>query len=170
MKNQLLETVEYKVEKTRGGTWRSFLHENGQLFREYRSHRTVLGLPLVHYTRGRSPETGRRVVARGFFAFGRYAVGVVAFGQTALGVVAFGQAGIGLLAGVGQAATGVVALGQVALGLALGIGQLATGYVAVGQLALGTYVLAQLGHGAHAWTQRAADPEAVRFFRDLLPR
>ncbi len=170
MKNQLLEPVEYKVEKTRSGTWRSFLHPNGSLFQEYRSHRTLLGLPLVHYTRGRCPETGRRVVARGFFAFGRIAVGVVAFGQAAFGVVAVGQAGIGLLAGLGQGVCGIFALGQVAFGLALGIGQLATGYVAVGQLALGSYVLAQIGHGAHAWTQRAADPEAVRFFRALLPR
>jgi hypothetical protein len=169
MKNQLLEPVEYKVDRTRGGTWRSFLHVNGQLFQEYRSHRTVFGFPLVHYTRGRSPETGRRVVARGFFAFGRYAVGVVAFGQAALGIVAFGQAGIGLLAGFGQGATGFLALGQLAIGLALGIGQLATGYVAVGQLALGAYVLAQIGHGTHAWTQRIADPEAVRFFRSFLP-
>ena len=166
-RNLLLEPIEWKEERTATGTWKRFMYPTGEVYEEYTSRRHVGALPLLHFTRGRHPETGRRKVARGFFAVGRLAFGVVAIGHAAMGVVAIGQLGVGLLLGLGQGATGLVALGQLALGAGFGAGQLATGYVAVGQLALGEYVLAQLGLGAHSWTTRGADPEAVRFFRGL---
>ena len=114
MKNLLLESVEYQEERTRKGVWRRFLYPNGTLYAEYRSHATWAGLPLVHFTRGICPETGRRKTAKGVLAVGRKAMGIVAVGQAAAGVVAVGQLGLGLLFGVGQAATGLHALGQVA--------------------------------------------------------
>jgi hypothetical protein len=168
VRNLLLERVEYKVERTRSGTWRSYMYPSGALYREYTSQRRLLGLPLVHYTHGICPETGRRRVARGIFAFGRIAVGVVAFGQLAIGLAAFGHAGLGLAFGMGQAATGCVAVGQLALGVAFGLGQLATGHVAIGQLALGEWALGQMGVGPHVWSPERADPEAVEFFRGFF--
>jgi hypothetical protein len=168
MKNLLMERVDYKVDETGFGVWRRFLYPSGQLFEEFVSHSQVAGLPLVHYTRGVCPETGKRVVATGVFAFGRVAVGVVAFGQAAFGAVAIGQLAVGLLFGLGQASTGVLAVGQLALGLALGLGQFTTGYVAVGQFGFGRYVLAQLGRGQHVWDTQAVDPVARRFFQGLL--
>lgn len=57
--------------------WRRYVYPNGTHFGELRSHRTILGLPLMHYTSGRCPETGRRIVAKGILAVGRLAVGVV---------------------------------------------------------------------------------------------
>ena len=137
MDNQLLEPVEYKVEETRFGVWRRYLYPGGDLFEEYRSHRRLLGLPLLHYTRGKCPETGKRVVAKGIVAVGRLAVGIVAVGQAAAGFVAIGQLAISPLLGIGQAATGLVAVGQLAVGALFGLGQFATGYVAIGQLGLG---------------------------------
>src|SRR5256885_1818581 len=104
MKNQLLAEVEYKIDETPRGVWRRFLYPDGQLFEEFVSHRWVGGLPLLHYTRGRCPETGRRVVARGVVAIGRLAVGVVAIGHASAGVIAIGQLAVGLLFGLGQAA------------------------------------------------------------------
>jgi hypothetical protein len=169
MRNLLLEPVEYKVERTALGTWKSFMFPTGRTYREFVSHRRVLGMPLVHYTAGVCPETGRRKVARGFFAFGRVACGVFAFGQAAFGLFAFGQAGLGLLLGIGQATCGLLAVGQVAVGGLFGLGQVATGWVAIGQLALGHWALAQFGAGVHTWTPEAADPAAVEFFRRLLP-
>src|SRR5262245_44372454 len=103
MKNLLLEPVEYKVEETRRGVWRRFLYPDGQLFEEFTSHRQVLGLPLLHFTRGKSPETGKRVTACGFIAVGRCAVGVIAVGQLVVGVLALGQLALGVLLGLGQA-------------------------------------------------------------------
>lgn len=169
-RNLLLEEVEFQVTRTLTGTWRRFLWTGGELFEEYRSHQRFLGLPLVHYTRGRSPETGRRVVARGVIAIGRRAVGIIAIGQGALGVIAIGQASAALLLGVGQATLAPFALGQLAVGLLAGLGQVAIGWVAVGQLALGEYVVAQFGLGAHVWDTRGAAPDAEAFFRRLLER
>ena len=169
MKNLLLENVAYKTEETRWGVWRRFLYPGGNLFEEFTSHRRLLGLPLLHYTRGKCPETGKRVVAKGVVAVGRFAVGIVAVGQVAAGFVAVGQLAISPLLGIGQAATGVVAVGQLALAAALGVGQAATGFVTVAQFGLGHYVLAQIGFGTNVLDVRRADPAAVQFFKSLLP-
>jgi hypothetical protein len=168
MKNMLLEPIEYKWEETRRGTWRRFAYPNGELFEEYTSHRRVFGLPLLHFTRGKCPETGKRVTARGFIAIGRFAVGVIALGQVSAGILAIGQLALGLVFGLGQATTGLFALGQLAIGTVVGVGQLATGYVTIGQFALGKYVLAQLGFGEHVWDTRGVAPEAQQFFESLL--
>jgi hypothetical protein len=169
MRNLLLEPVDYQTEETRLGTWRRFLYPTGELFEEFRSHRTLLGLPVLHYTRGRSPETGKRVTARGVIAIGRFAVGIIAIGQVAAGFLAIGQLAVSPLLGIGQAATGVVAVGQLALAAGLGLGQAATGYIAIGQFGFGRFVLAQLGFGEHVWDSRGVDAVAQQFFRQLLP-
>ncbi|AGA31176.1 hypothetical protein [Singulisphaera acidiphila] len=169
MRNMLLEKVEYKVDETRLGVWRRFVYPDGQLFEEFVSYQRVLGLPLIHYTRGKCPETGKRIVATGVLAIGRMARGVVAIGQASLGIIAVGQLAVGLLVGFGQATTGMLAVGQLAIGGIFGLGQLATGTVAIGQFAIGRYVLAQIGLGEYVWDMRAASPVAQQFFRSLLP-
>jgi len=65
MQNLLFEKVEYKIEETRSGVWRRFVYPTGAYFAEFKSRTTWMGLPLIHYTKGRCPETGKRVVARG---------------------------------------------------------------------------------------------------------
>src|SRR5688572_21599592 len=89
--NLLLRNVEYKIDETASGVWRRYMYPTGELFEEYISNRRLFGLPLLHYTRGRCPETGKRIVAKGFFAIGRLAVGVVALGHASVGLVAIGQ-------------------------------------------------------------------------------
>jgi hypothetical protein len=168
MQNLLLENIEYATEETALGTWWRFVYPNGQRFAEFVSHRKLFGLPLVHYTFGRCPETGKRVVARGIIAVGRLAVGVFALGQASLGLIAVGQLGLGLLFGFGQATTGVVCLGQLAIGLVFGAGQVATGYIAIGQVGLGHYVLAQIGVGTHVIDMRGVSPVAKQFFEGLM--
>ncbi|GJM21406.1 MAG: hypothetical protein DHS20C15_13210 [Planctomycetota bacterium] len=163
------DQFEYDDSETARGFWRRYEHANGKRYAEYISKAELFGVRLVHLTRGHSPETGKRVTARGVVAIGQRAVGVVAVGQLAGGVVAVGQLGVGLLLGLGQLSTGVVALGQGAVGLAVGAGQLASGYVAIGQLAVGNYALAQLGAGAHVWDTYTASEVAQQFFRALVP-
>lgn len=170
MQNLLLEKVEYQIEKTGKGTWRRFLYPNGSYFSEYKSDSTLFGLPLIHYTNGICPETGRRITAKGVLAVGRLAAGVFAIGHASFGLVAVGQLAVGLLFGLGQAATGVATIGQLAVGLIFGLGQIATGYVAIGQFALGKYVLGQIGFGEHVWSSKISDPAAVDFFRALLSK
>jgi hypothetical protein len=167
MKNILLENVEYQIEKTSFGMWRRYLYPTGAFFAEFKSHRTLLGFPLLHYTRGICPETGKRLVAKGIVAIGRIAAGIIAIGQAAVGLIAMGQLVLGLLFGIGQAAGGWLAIGQVAIGIELGLGQLATGLTAVGQIGFGKYVLAQIGLGEHVWSTKRLDPEAVTYFKSL---
>ena len=167
--NLLLKEVPYKVEETARGIWRRFLYSNGQMFEEFVSHAQVAGLPLLHYTRGKCPETGKGVIAKGIIAIGQRSVGLLAIGQMALGLIAVGQLGIGVLFGLGQLTCGFVAVGQFAVGVLIGLGQLATGYVVVAQVGYGTYVLAQLGFGEYIWDTRQASPTAQQFFRSLVP-
>ncbi len=168
MKDASSVQVQYRVDTTAWGTWRSSLSPTGQHWREFRSHMAILGWPLVHYTNGIFPETGRRRWASGFVAVGRKAFGVIAIGQLAIGLLTVGQAGFGVLLGIGQLTTGLVAIGQVAAGPLLGIGQLAFGRVAIGQLAWGHYVLAQFGTGTHVWDTRGAAAAARQFFEPLI--
>jgi len=169
IQNLLLQDVEYRIDETSLGTWRRFMYPNGSLFEEFISRQRLFGLPLVHYTYGKCPETGRRIVAKGIIAVGRLAVGGLAIGQASMGVIAVGQLAIGLMFGLGQACTGLFALGQLAIGGILGIGQFATGYAAIGQLGLGRYVLAQFGAGQHVWDMRGVAPAAREFFKPLMP-
>jgi hypothetical protein len=167
--NLLLAPVEFQLETTPLGNWRRFVYPNGELFAEFVSHRQVRGWPLLHYTRGRNPETGRRIVAKGVFAIGRLAVGLVAIGQASAGVFAIGQLAIGLLFGLGQATTGVFALGQFVIAVLFAAGQFSLGYVAIGQFAIGKYALAQIGIGEYVWDTRDSAPQAVAFFKSLVP-
>jgi hypothetical protein len=179
MSTTLPEEVAYQIEETPTGTWRRFQYPTGEVFSEYTSRRRLFGLPLYHRTRGRSPETGKPVTACGVIAIGQYARGIIAIGQVARGLIAIGQLAFGIIAigqlaagvllGIGQLTTGVVAIGQVAVGVLFGLGQSATGFVAIGQTANGWYALGQEGHGMHIWDKNEADPDAVVFFRSLLP-
>jgi hypothetical protein len=167
--NLLLSEIEYKYETTQWGEWRRFKYEDGRIFEEFISHRRLFGLPLFHFTRGKSPETGKRVIAKGVVAIGRLAVGILAIGQASAGLFAIGQLSIGLLFGLGQACTGCFALGQLAIACVFAVGQFSLGYAAIGQLAIGKYALAQIGIGEYVWDTRDAAPEAVRFFQSLIP-
>ena len=103
---------------------------------EYKSQRTIFGMPLVHIVSG-FPD-GRMKVARGFIAMGNVAVGVFALGGVAAGLFALGGFGLGL-----------VVFGGLALGLGVGIGGLATGYLAIGGVAIGVYSIGGLSIGVH---------------------
>lgn len=167
MGNLLLEKAEYKIQETNFGIWRRYVYINGTGYHEFKSHKTMFGIPLVHYTYGRNPETGRRVVAKGIIAVGRIACGFIAIGQLSLGLLAIGQLAIGIVLGLGQLSSGLAALGQIAIAAYLGLGQFVVGYIAIGQFALGKYVLAQFGSGEFVWSIKRADPQAIEFFKAL---
>ncbi len=167
MGNRLLEEIQYKIDQTKFGTWRRYGYANGANFEEFKSRTVLFGLPLVHYTYGRNPETGGRVVAKGILAVGRFAYGVIAIGHVAVGLLAVGQLAVGIGFGLGQFSTGVLAIGQAALGGWFGLGQFATGYIAIGQVAFGQYVLAQVGKGEFVLSMQRWDPEALRFFKAI---
>ena len=169
-RNLLLEPINYLVEETAWGRWRRFVYPDGNRFAEFTSHRRWLGLPMVHYTFGKCPETGKRITARGVIAVGRIARGFIAIGQVAIGLLAIGQFSVGFVLGFGQFTIGWIALGQGALGLLFAAGQLAVGYIAIGQVAVGTYALGQMAWGDHVIDIRAVDPAAKDFFLGLIGR
>lgn len=101
---------------------------------EYKSRRTLWGLPLVHVNLGIGHYT-----AKGIFAFGTVAKGVVAVGAAAAGLVA-----------VGAAAVGLFAVGALALGLMAAVGSIAVGTVAIGALAIGILSIGGCALGVYA--------------------
>ena len=100
---------------------------------EYKSKRTLFGLPLVHINTG----FGLRV-ARGIIAIGNISIGVLSIGGLALGLIALGGLALGLLLVLAGIGIGTVALGSVAVGV-LATGGLAVGWLAWGGIAYGVY-------------------------------
>lgn len=101
---------------------------------EYRSKRTLFGLPLVHVNCG----FDRNYWARGIIAVGNVATGVVALGGVAFGLFTLGAVSLGLLLALGAVSIGMVSIGGIAVGL-LAWGGIAVGWLAVGGMSLGVY-------------------------------
>jgi hypothetical protein len=145
---------------------------------DYRSNRTLFGLPLVHFASGIDPETGKARVAKGIIAIGDHAQGVLAIGGMATGFLAIGGMARGVLA-IGGFAIGVVAFGGGAIGL-FSVGGLAIALIlalgggAIAPIALGGGVLGYMalgggGIGAHVFAANAHDPVAQQFFGAWRP-
>lgn len=108
-----------------------YYHE-GQHY-EYKSKRTLFGLPLIHVNVGT-----RNCWARGIIAVGNIATGVVALGGLATGLFTLGGVSLGLLLALGGFCLGAVSVGGVAVGI-LAWGGVALGWLAVGGVAVGVY-------------------------------
>ena len=134
---------------------------------EYRSQRTIFGLPLIHVAFGRDLATNRRRVACGIIALGDQAIGLIAIGSGAIGGLAIGGGAIGLIALGGGALGLFLAMGGAAVG-GLAIGGAAIGFAAIGGAAVGVYALGGEAQGLHAYGGRFQDPEALEFFRHLF--
>lgn len=100
---------------------------------EYKSQRTLFGLPLVHVN-----------FQNGGFA---RAKGIIAIGNRAIGLVTIGGVAIGVLLALAGVAIGGVAMGAVTVGV-VAFGGVALGYVAVGGCVSGTYALGNLAAGS----------------------
>lgn len=106
---------------------------------EYKSKRTLMGLPLVHINFGLKP-----VRAKGIIAIGNVAQGIVAIGIAGVGVITLAPAGIGLLLAIGCVVVGGVALGSLAVGV------IAMGAVCCGIFTMGAVAIGQFSYGALA--------------------
>lgn len=125
--------------------------ENVRFHYEYKSKRTLFGIPLIHVNIG----SGRNYRAKGIVAVGNIASGVVSLGALSAGLVSFGALSLGLVSLGGLAAGLFFALGGIAAGI-LAVGGIAFGIFAVGGLALGMFslggcaVAARLAAGEYA--------------------
>ena len=108
---------------------------------EYKSARTLFGLPLVHINAGYGLRWARGILAigncaTGVVALGGFSAGLLSLGGIAAGALVFGGIALGGAA-IGGLAVGVLALGGVSLGV-LSIGACAIGRYAAGASALGS--------------------------------
>lgn len=127
---------------------------------EYKSKRTLFGLPLVHVNVG----VGIRH-AKGILAIGTIARGVVAIGAVSMGILAFGALSLGLLA-FGALSLALAAFGGIAIG-GIAVGGCAVGLIAIGGFAFGLYsvggcaIAARVAMGGYAQGHIAIGDKAV---------
>ncbi len=107
---------------------------------EYRSVKTVKGVPLVHIHFGLGICR-----AKGIFAFGNVAQGVVAVGFLSAGIFSVGLLTAGLIA-LGTIAAGLVALGTVSVGV-ISFGAFSFGIFSVGAMCFGEFSYGALTYG-----------------------
>ena len=100
---------------------------------EYKSKRTLFGLPLVHINCGPGIHW-----ARGIIAIGDIATGLVAMGGISVGLIGLGALSLGLLLALGALTAGIISIGGVALGL-FTLGGVAVGWLSVGGISCGVY-------------------------------
>jgi transcriptional regulator with XRE-family HTH domain len=130
---------------------------------EYKSKRTLFGLPLVHINIGYGRRRAKGIfavssgVATGFVALGLVSIGLVSLGVVGLGLLAFGVTAAGLLLAAGVTAVGTVAVGAVASGV-FALGAVAAGVYAVGAVAGGLhFAIGDHASGIVAVGKTAAD-------------
>lgn len=110
----------------------NYYHEHRWRY-EYKSKRTLFGLPLVHINCGPGIHW-----ARGIIAIGDIATGLVAMGGIAVGLVSLGALCLGLLLALGALTVGLISIGGLAVGVTAW-GGFAFGLLAVGGISYGVY-------------------------------
>lgn len=136
---------------------------------EYRSRKTLFGLPLLHIAYGKDPVSGRPRIAKGIIAMGGRACGVVAFGKLACGGIVFGGIGVGLIS-VSGLALGLLSLGGLALGLLFSLGVLAAAPFAIGTVAAGWIAVGEAAFGGHVPSGPGSDSLAREFYKAWINR
>lgn len=106
---------------------------------EYKSKKTIKGLPLVHVVYG----MGRP--AKGILAIGIRAKGIVSIGIFSMGICSLGVLSIGILA-YGVIAAGLIALGSFAIGI-IALGAITVGIFCMGAMNFGEFCFGALCYG-----------------------
>lgn len=119
---------------------------------EYKSKKTVGGVPLVHVNIGLG-RTAKGIFAVGINSVGVFSVGILslgifAFGILALGLFALASLSLGLILGAGAVALGVLSFGGVAVGV-ISFGGLSVGLLAYGGCAVGGYAFGGAACGSY---------------------
>lgn len=113
-----------------------------RLHLEYKSKKTVKGIPLVHVNFGFGLYR-----AKGIFAIGNIAQGVLALGFISAGVVSMGLLTAGIVLSIGTIAVALlVAMGNVAIG-SIALGAITVGIFCMGALNFGEFSIGALSYG-----------------------
>ncbi|MCM1388436.1 MAG: helix-turn-helix domain-containing protein [Bacillus sp. (in: Bacteria)] len=108
---------------------------------EYKSQKTIKGLPLVHINLGMGLYR-----AKGIIAIGNLAAGVVALGFLSAGAVSAGLLSAGVLLAVGTIAAGFISMGSFAVGC-IAFGAISIGIFCMGALNIGEFGVGALSYG-----------------------
>lgn len=132
---------------------------------EYKSRRTVGGLPLVHINVGMGAYR-----AKGVLAVGNLACGVVSLGFLSAGVLAVGPLAAGLLA-IGGGAFGVYTIGGLSIASRVALGGFAQAPIAIGGETVGQITFdtnSLLPEGAVRAAILEKFPDTWEFLADLF--
>lgn len=123
---------------------------------EYKSRRTVFGLPLVHINVGRGFKKAKGIIAvgnisKGIISVGFISLGIFSFGLLSIGLISLALFSIGLLA-IGTISAGIFSMGAISIGVfsigALAIGKYAAGAAAIASnIAIGDYANGHIAIG-----------------------
>lgn len=137
---------------------------------EYRTKRTFLGIPLMHFRLGTAEYGSPPIVA--WIAGGDRAIGILfAWGAFSAGIVSIGAFSVGIFS-LGAISFGVFTIGSIGFGVFV-LGAMAYGYIALGSLSAVGWQSAQGGgfvasrwfaEGPIAWAAHANDSVAREFF------
>lgn len=139
---------------------------------EYKSRRTLWGLPLVHiHFADRGLAHARGIVAigntaMGLFAIGGLSMGLVSLGALSLGLLSVGGAALGGIT-LGGVSVGIVAVGGCALGGMIACGGLAVGNVAIGGCAVGDVAIGAQAVGETAFALGNHTPPTVEIWTEF---
>lgn len=117
--------------------------------REWKSKKTLFGMPLWHVAKHARGVIAIGVNARGIISVGVKSCGVFSVGVLSLGLISCGTLSLGLLFSVGvfsaalfsvgSVAAGIFAVGAISFGM-FSLGAIAIGDISVGALAIGRFV------------------------------
>ncbi|NLG82809.1 MAG: helix-turn-helix transcriptional regulator [Bacilli bacterium] len=143
---------------------------------EYKSTKTLFGLPLIHINLGQGLYTSKGIISICNFAYGLFSFGIIS-----AGLISFGVISLGLLLALGSFALGGISLGAVAIGLftlgAVSIGLFSLGafsvakYVAIGDHAEGLIAIGKsYAQGTYSYSTGEYNPTEVKnLIDDKIP-
>lgn len=161
------------------GLFENYIDIPTRPFCEYKSKKTLFGLPLVHIISGsyKSTVTHVRTVsarginiggrcspmpyhyslptARGVFAFGPKAKGIFAVGNLSMGVISIGNLSVGIIS-IGNLSVGLLNIGNLALAGLISLGNAAIGVLSGGNVALGFAAAGNVAAGNFAVGNKTA--------------
>lgn len=173
------ETIEQIIERMGDpDTIAADLYENytgitKRPFLEYKSERTLFGLPLVHIIRtnyaayfpyvrtfgvrginiggryGRVRYSCGLPAARGVFAFGPKAKGIIAVGNFSTGFISIGNISSGIFS-IGNISAGLFSIGNIVLAPLVALGNFAAGALSAANVALGYAAAGNIALGKFA--------------------
>lgn len=116
-------------------------------FREKKSEKMLLGMPLWHIGKNAKGFVAVGLNARGVIAVGLNARGIISLGMLSVGVISFGMLPLGLLS-IGMFALGILAAGCFSIGV-FATGAISLGIISLGAIAIGDFSVGALSIGKY---------------------